>query len=393
MPTRPTERLHASPAFALAFALDGRPYVAKETEPYVQFWLTERERVLLSFFSSRAGSAIGDAIEAYYRLTRAKRSAAEEKRILKVIGAMRRGGVLAVAGQDVSRYNAGIVDAYLEHRPFPGDIAMHILKEAAIGRDSRVLDLAGGPGDLALQLAAVSTRVSLMDLSSGFLAAARSRARRLGLPLATVHESANRLVFNDDEYDVVTISQALHWLDDILVCRGICRVLARGGSFFVVHGAMDIADDHPLGFLLGRRSILGHKAPGTFASEVQVLLDRLGLLFQALDARDVHRVGDAPPEATRIVPAGATLFRQRRPIGVGFARAFLTPQHIAGTGLSPELFWKDVESRCANAAPGRLEGALDWAVLHFRRGGPGDKLPSLSAKHATEIGFRPASIG
>ena len=39
---RPTERLRASPSFVQALTLDGRPYVAKETEPYIQYWLSER---------------------------------------------------------------------------------------------------------------------------------------------------------------------------------------------------------------------------------------------------------------------------------------------------------------------------------------------------------------
>ncbi len=53
-------RLRASPSFVLAFTLDGRPYVAKETEPYIQYWLTERYRILLSMFSSRRGAtAVG----------------------------------------------------------------------------------------------------------------------------------------------------------------------------------------------------------------------------------------------------------------------------------------------------------------------------------------------
>ena len=33
----PLERLRASPSFVLAFTMDGRPYIAKETEPYIQF--------------------------------------------------------------------------------------------------------------------------------------------------------------------------------------------------------------------------------------------------------------------------------------------------------------------------------------------------------------------
>ena len=73
---------------------------------------------------------------------------------------------------------------------------------------------------LALLLAAHSSQVTLMDWSRGFLQSARRRARALGRPLQTAHESCNRLVHDDGSYDVLTVCQALHWLDDVAVCRG-----------------------------------------------------------------------------------------------------------------------------------------------------------------------------
>ncbi len=201
-------------------------------------------------------------------------------------------------------------------------------------------------------------------------------------------------MFRDEEYDVVTVAQALHWLDDVLVCRGICRVLRPGGSFFVIHSAFDVDDRHPLSFVLGSKSVLGHKVREPFWSQVQPLLRRLTLLFDALDAPDVHRIdlaqqwdatgGGASP---RIVPAGVSFFRQRRPMGLGFARAFLTPQHIEVTGQAPSVFWKDVEARCAAATPEQLIGTYEWAVLHFRRGGARAELLPLESCAVTEIGF------
>ena len=65
---RPGERLRVSPAFALAFSQDGRPYVAKEVEPYVQYWLSERYRILHSLFAVKGGATAADAIDGYFRL-------------------------------------------------------------------------------------------------------------------------------------------------------------------------------------------------------------------------------------------------------------------------------------------------------------------------------------
>ncbi len=388
-----TERLRASPSFALTFAMDGRPYVAKDVEPYIQYWLSERYRILLSMFSARRGATLDEAIEGYFRVTRAARSTAERTRVLKAIDDMRSAGVLIGARDDTSRYTREIVDAYVAHRPFPRELSDLIIRTAPVSAQTRVLDLAGGPGDLSLALAQASDHVSLMELSKGFASAAARRAKQRGVKLTAIHDSCNRLMFRDDEYDVVTISQALHWMDDVLVCRGLCRVLQPGGSFFVIYGAFEVAEQHPLNYLFGDQSILGHNVRQLLHARIAPLAQRLTLLFDALDAPNVQRIDLAQQPTAhgsrpeQIVPAGVRLYRQRRPMGVGFARAFLTPQHINVTGQAPAAFWKDLETRCANATAAQTIGTYEWAVLHFRRGGTRADLASLESCEVMEIGY------
>jgi SAM-dependent methyltransferase len=215
--------------------------------------------------------------------------------------------------------------------------------------------------------------------------------------MEAVHESANRLMYSDAEYDVVTLSQAIHWLDDVLVCRGITRVLAPGGSFFVIQASMDVDDAHPLAFLFGRESVLGKKDPQPFPRQVQALARRLSLLFEALDAPDVHRhdptqrfAADAQAPSARVVPAQVSFFRQRRPFDLGYARAFLSDEHIKPTGKTPQQFWADVEARCAAATPQQQEGHIDWAVLHFRRAGAPGLPADFGACEVTPIAWAPA---
>lgn len=399
MNSKPTERLRASPNFSLTFAFDGRPYVAKDTEPYSQYWLSERDRILLSMFSTRRGTTIGDGIEGYFRLTRAKRNAAECKRAIRAIEAMRAAGVIITTTDDTSRYTAGIVAAYVAHRPFPRELSARIIGDAPVRSASEVLDLAGGPGDLALALAAASRSVSMLELSRGFLDAASTRARDAGLTLSPILDSCNRLVYRDEQYDVVTISQALHWMDDLAVCRGIVRCLRPDGSFFVVQGGFDVDDTHPLSHLLGARSILGHRAEQSFKVQAEALVRRLTLLFEALDAPDVHRVDPSQQRAQnrstslRIVPKRLTLYRQRRPMGLGFARAFLTPAHIAATGQSEEDFWREIEARCADCPEARTFGTYDWALLHFRRDGRPAQAGDLAPEVVIDIPYEaPASV-
>ncbi len=389
------ERLRASPNFALAFSMDGRPYVAKEVEPYIQYWLNERYRVLLALFSGRSGATPADAVKAYFRFTKARDTKPERARLLKAIEDMRSAGVLAGVRDDTSRYSARMAQDYLTHRPFPQEIADVVIQTAPVTEETRVLDLAGGPGSLALALARVSQNVSLMELSRGFVAAAKREAKRAGLRLNAIHESCNRLVYQDGEYDVITVSQALHWLDDVMVCRGVTRSLTKTGSFFVVQAAINIDDDHPLSFVLGDRSVLGHKAKQSFAAQVQALHRRLALLFEALDAPDVQRIDPSQgwgEEKSRIASAGITHFHQTRPFGMGFARAFLSSAHIVQTGQTPPQFWIDLAARCAAAEPARMLGSMDWAVLHFRRGGAGDA-QEMPEKAPFEIGYHGSPEG
>jgi len=383
----PGDRFRASPTFALAFAMDGRPYVSREVEPYTQFWLEDRDRILLSLFSGRRGETVEGAIAGYLRLVPGADAGRERPRLLKAIREMAQAGVLARPDEDASRYDAAMAADYLAHRPFPPQIAEMIVRDAGFGPQGRALDLAGGPGSLALALAATSPHVTLMDLSRGFVDAARREAKRRGLALEAIHESANRLVFHDAQYDLITVSQALHWLDDVMVCRGVSRLLRPAGSFFVVLGAMQVADDHPLSFILGDRSVLGAKSATPFEAQARALMRRLSLLLEALDAPDVERIdptrswavaGEAALEP--IIPAALTLVRQTRPLGAGYVRAFMSPRHVEMTGLSPDAFWASVEGRSAAATPGELLGVQDWAVLQFRRGGarwepPGEALP------------------
>jgi 2-polyprenyl-3-methyl-5-hydroxy-6-metoxy-1,4-benzoquinol methylase len=365
------ERLRASPNFALTLAFDGRPYIVKEVEPYTQYWLSDRERTLFALFARRGGLSERDALEAGLRLTLPDDPVRERAELAKAVADMRSVGVLLGTGDDTSRYDAKMAADYLTHRPFPRAVADHLIAAAGMTRESQVLDLAGGPGSLALELARVSDNVSMMELSRGFVAASRKAARTRRVKLNAIHDSCNRLVHHEGAYDVITVSQALHWLDDVLVVKGVCRLLNEGGSFFVVHGAMTLGAGHPLAYILGDRTPLGDKQRADFVDDVAPLLARLTLLFDALDARGVasHNPTHGGGSTCRIVPVATTIFRQQRLMGEGFARAFLSPDHIAVTGQSPQEFWADLSARCASATMAQSIGTQEWALLQFKRGG------------------------
>jgi SAM-dependent methyltransferase len=251
---------------------------------------------------------------------------------------------------------------YLEHRPFPEAITAQLIASGGITAQSHILDLASGPGSLALQLAAVCPHVTIMELSRGFCAAAQAAAAERGLALQAINESCNRLPHHDSRYDAITISQALHWLDQAAVCRGVGRTLAPGGSFFVIDASISLPAVHPLSYILGDRTPLGDKSSMPFADQAAAQFTRLDHLFKGL--------------GTGIAGAELRLYRQARPIGEGFARAFLSDRHIAALDQDRAAFWDDLAARCAAAPAESQIGGLEWAVLQFRHGAAADALPS-----------------
>jgi SAM-dependent methyltransferase len=380
MPRSPAlpPRLLSAASFTLALQPDGRAYVVRDREPYEQYWLSDTERLVFALCARRGGMPVTALSAAMATLA----VPAGARRLQRTLADMLQAGVLVDPAADDARYTATMVEAYRRHRPFPPGLTAALAEAAGLQPGQASLDLAGGPGDLALQLARRGARASLMDVSTAFLRAARAQARHEALGIETLRESANRLVQRDEAWDLITVSQALHWLDDVAVCRGVLRTLRPGGHFVVVQAAMDLADTHPLAPWLGRHSVLGaqgeaREGAAGFRREVAALARRLGGLFDALDSPDVPRLdptrrwqGEDGRPAHGLHLAALRHFTQPRPIGLGFARAFLSPSHLTGAGLSEAEAWAEIEARCAAARPRALQARMHWALLVFRRGAP-----------------------
>ena len=109
---------------------------------------------------------------------------------------------------------------------------------AAVREGARVLDLAGGTGDLArlfAKAAGATGRVVLTDINHAMLAEGRDKLLDAGLALPVVQCDAEALPFPDRSFDAVSIGFGLRNVtrkENALA--EMRRVLAPGGAAFVL---------------------------------------------------------------------------------------------------------------------------------------------------------------
>lgn len=106
-----------------------------------------------------------------------------------------------------------------------------LVKLTRAGAKDRAIDLACGPGTLALRFAHHVRWVAGLDFTPAILSRARNSAEKDGIRnLFVVLGDARRLPFSDGSIDVAVTSYSLHHiLDPQLVVAEMARVLSRGG--------------------------------------------------------------------------------------------------------------------------------------------------------------------
>jgi demethylmenaquinone methyltransferase/2-methoxy-6-polyprenyl-1,4-benzoquinol methylase len=98
----------------------------------------------------------------------------------------------------------------------------------------RILDMAGGTGDIAFRLAKQGSAVTVSDINADMLAVGEARAKSRGIEgLSWKVENAETLSFADASFDAYTIVFGIRNVTDIpAALREAHRVLKRGGRFF-----------------------------------------------------------------------------------------------------------------------------------------------------------------
>ncbi|MDQ0568684.1 demethylmenaquinone methyltransferase/2-methoxy-6-polyprenyl-1,4-benzoquinol methylase [Variovorax paradoxus] len=109
---------------------------------------------------------------------------------------------------------------------------------ANVGEGSRVLDIAGGTGDLALAFAkkvGASGQVVHTDINEAMLRTGRDRLLDAGVALPTLVCDAEKLPFPSDHFDVVTVAFGLrNMTHKDIALKEMNRVLKPRGKLLVL---------------------------------------------------------------------------------------------------------------------------------------------------------------
>jgi SAM-dependent methyltransferase len=127
---------------------------------------------------------------------------------------------------------AGTAEAYARYRPpYPAALLAELLREAGVPADGRVLDLACGPGRIALDLAPRVAQVWAIDLEPEMVAYGRAEAERRGLAnLRWSVGPAEALDAPPAAFDLITIGEAFHRLDQPVIAAKAFAWLKPGGA-------------------------------------------------------------------------------------------------------------------------------------------------------------------
>ena len=142
---------------------------------------------------------------------------------------------------------AGTATYYAEYRlPYPDALNIDLLKRAGTSGEGKLLDLACGPGRVALPLASAFDDVWAIDLEPEMIGVGRSEAKKRGISnIKWFVGKAEELEAEPESFDLITISEAFHRLDQKVIAGQTLRWLRPGGCLAILGWNSVIGGDDP----------------------------------------------------------------------------------------------------------------------------------------------------
>ena len=125
---------------------------------------------------------------------------------------------------------------YVRYRvPYPEQLLKNLIDRSRITGEARLLDLACGPGRVALALVDLFREVWAIDLEPEMIAAARKEAVKRGATnIKWWVGRAESMDAPDASFDLITVGEAFHRLDQRLVAVRCLRWLKPGGHLAIL---------------------------------------------------------------------------------------------------------------------------------------------------------------
>jgi ubiquinone/menaquinone biosynthesis C-methylase UbiE len=140
-----------------------------------------------------------------------------------------------------------VANGYTEYtRPMLALFAEPAIERAGLGPETRVIDVATGPGTVACLVAPHVASVHAVDFAQEMVARCRERVQALGLQNVHVeHGDGQALPYASDRFDVAFSMFGLMFFPNrVQGFQELCRVLRPGGRAFVTSWAP--VDESPL---------------------------------------------------------------------------------------------------------------------------------------------------
>jgi ubiquinone/menaquinone biosynthesis C-methylase UbiE len=131
-----------------------------------------------------------------------------------------------IHSEDYAEYRPGLPASFYKRI----DAIIHI-------KESRTLDLATGPGTIALELAALGSSVVGIDISAEQITTAKrvSKERNLEDKAHFMVANAEKTGLDTSSFDLVTAGQCWHWFDSAAAMAEAQRVLRPDGVLAIAH--------------------------------------------------------------------------------------------------------------------------------------------------------------
>jgi ubiquinone/menaquinone biosynthesis C-methylase UbiE len=139
---------------------------------------------------------------------------------------------------------AGTAADYVRYRvPYPEDLLRRLVERSGVTGEGHLLDLACGPGRVALALAPSFREVWAIDLEPEMIEAGKREAGRRAVPgIKWIVGRAEDLEAPPDSFELIAIGEAFHRLDQQLIAARALRWLKPGfglatlGSYSILSG-------------------------------------------------------------------------------------------------------------------------------------------------------------